>query len=334
MLGVGIIGAGWWAGEHARAVLAVPEARLVACSSRNPERLAAFRHAYGCAGETDYRRLLERPDIDAVAIAVPHDAHATIAIEALQAGKHVLLEKPMAPSRQECAAIATVARQSATRFMLGLTHHFIPAVAAARAIVERGELGRVVAGLCAHTRTWGWRGRPAFYRERSLGGGIWLTLGVHFVDRLLWLIESEVAGVSGTLARRFHDPTEHAADDVATATLRFASGATGTIILAGYRDGPDWNELHLIGERGGLRLDGRGLAVAHGQAWQSVAVDEANPMEVEWRAFARAIMAGTPPPVTLEHALRVMDVVFAVEEAAGRDAGCGMRDTGGRGDGE
>src|SRR5258708_6990262 len=224
MLGVGIIGAGWWAGEHARAIGGIPGTRLVGFSSRTPAHVAAFEREWGVAGYDDYHRLLERPDVDAVAIAVPHDLHAVIAIEALRAGKHVLLEKPMARNREECAAIAAAARQSAKTFMLGLTHHFIPPVAMAKAIVDRGELGAVVAGFCASALPWDWRRRPRFYLDRALGGGVWLTLGVHYVDRLLWLVESEVIAVKGVMGRRFHAPDEHQADDAVTALLQFANG--------------------------------------------------------------------------------------------------------------
>lgn len=316
MIGVGIIGAGWWAGEHAQAVAAVPGLRLAAFSSRSPERIAAFRAEYGVEGEDDYRRLLARPDIDAVAIATPHDTHARLAIEALEAGKHVLLEKPMARDRAECAAIAAAAGRSDALCMVGLTHHFIPAITETKALVARGEVGAIVSAFCAHTQTWGWERRPAFYRERALGGGVWLTLGVHFVDRFLWLIDSEVVAVKGVLGRRFHQPEEHSADDSATVLLHFANGATGTIVIAGQRSGPNWSEMRLIGERGMVRLDGQGLSVANGPEWRAVTLPEANPMALEWAAFAQAITEGTPLPVTLDHALRVMEVVFAAEDSA------------------
>src|SRR5205823_1881015 len=229
VIGVGIIGAGWWAGEHAKAVAAVPGLRLAAFSGRSQERIAAFGREHGVPGHDDYRRLLERPDVEAVAVAVPHDAHAEIAIAALAAGKHVLLEKPMARDRAECAAIAEAARRGEPVFMLGLTHPFIPAAPATKAIVERGDLGAVVAGFCALAQTWGGQRRPRFYLDRALGGGIWLTIGVHFVDRLLWLIDDEVVAVKAALGRRFHPPDEQRADDAATVLLHFANGATGTI---------------------------------------------------------------------------------------------------------
>jgi phthalate 4,5-cis-dihydrodiol dehydrogenase len=315
-IGVGIIGAGWWAGEHARAVAAVPGLRLAAFSSRSAERIAAFQGEFGVEGEADYRRLLARPDIDVVAIATPHDTHARLAVEALEAGKHVLLEKPMARDRAECAAIAEAAARSDKLCMVGFTHHFIPAVTATKDLVARGEVGAIVSAFCAHTQVWGWERRPSFYRERERGGGVWLTLGVHFVDRLLWLIDAEVVAVKASIGRRFHQPEEHNADDAATVHLQFANGAAGTLVIAGQRSGPTWSEMRLIGERGMIRLDGQGLAVAGGDEWRAVAVPDGNPMALEWAAFARAIAEGTPPPVTLDHALRVMEVVFAAEDSA------------------
>jgi phthalate 4,5-cis-dihydrodiol dehydrogenase len=316
MLGVGIIGAGWWAGAHAKALAETPGLRLVAFSSRTPARVAAFQQAHGGDGYDDYRRVLERRDVDAVVVATSHDAHAAIAIEALDAGKHVLLEKPMARNREECLAIADAVGRSSKLFMLGLTHHFLPALAAAKAHVYRGDLGAIVAGSCVFIHPWEWQRRPRFYRDRALGGGVWMTQGVHFVDRFLWLIESDVVAVKGVLGRRFHAPEEQPADDAATALLQFASGATGTIIVAGSRAGPSTNELRLVGERGLLRLDERGLALSRGDAWQPVPTAEGNPLALEWQAFARAIQEGGPSPVPLGYALRVMDVVFAVEQSA------------------
>ena len=213
-MGVGIIGTGWWAEEHAKAVRALPHIRLVCFSSRSAQNIARFCQLYGGDGYDDYRRVLDRPDVDAVAIATPHDTHAPLAIEALAAGKHVLLEKPMAPNRAGCAAIAEAARHSRGRFMLGLTHHFIPGVMRAREAIVSGELGAIVSGFCGCAVTWDQpRGRPRFYLDRRLGGGIWMTLGVHFVDRLLWLIDAEVKVVRGRLARRFHSSDEQQADD-------------------------------------------------------------------------------------------------------------------------
>jgi predicted dehydrogenase len=316
MIGVGIIGAGWWAREHARAVMSIPTAQLVAFASRSPDRIACFERDYGVPGVDDYRRLLERSNVDAVVVAVPHDLHASVAIAALDAGKHVLLEKPMARDWAECIAIAAAARRGRTSFMLGMTHHFNPAVAAAHRIVASGDLGRLVAGSCLFTQTWNWRRRAPFYRKRALGGGVWLTLGIHFVDRLMWLFGTDVIAVKAVLGRRFHAATEHAADDFATTFLHFDGDAAGTVTLAGYRSGPPRNEMVVVGECATLRLDERGLAISQAESWQPVTVEDGDPMERELAAWCRSITEGTPPPVGLEYALALMEVVFAAERSS------------------
>jgi predicted dehydrogenase len=168
------------------------------------------------------------------------------------------------------------------------------------------------------TQTWDWRRRAPFYRDRALGGGVWLTLGIHFVDRLLWLFGTDVVAVKAILNPRFHTPAEHAADDIATTFLHFAGAAAGTIMLAGFRSGPLRNDMQIIGERATLRLDERGLAVSQGENWLPVAVEEANPMQRQCAAWTRAIMQGTPSPVGLEYALALMRVVFAAEESSAK----------------
>jgi predicted dehydrogenase len=199
-----------------------------------------------------------------------------------------------------------------------LTHHFIPGVMQARKVITSGELGTVVSAFIGCVVTWEQpRGRPAFYLDRRLGGGAWMTLGVHFIDRLLWLIDAEITRVSGRVERRFHSANELQADDSAAALLEFKGGATGTVLLGGYRSSPTWIEMRILGDRAMLRLDAQGLAISSGTDWRPVPLEERNIMEIEWEAFAAAVENGGPMPISLEHALRVMNTVFDVEAASG-----------------
>jgi predicted dehydrogenase len=144
-----------------------------------------------------------------------------------------------------------------------------------------------------------------------------MTLGVHFVDRLLWLIGTDVLSARGVVRQRFHSSAEQQADDSVAALLTFSSGATGSLLLAGYRSGPIWDEMQIIGERAVLRLEGQNLSVSRGEEWRSLPGEERNPMAIEWDAFASAVRDGTPPPISLDFALKVMETVFAVEESSG-----------------
>lgn len=112
MLGVGIIGAGHFGAAHAKALQSVPNARLVAACRNDTQGLGAFIEAFGGAGYLDYRDLLSDPNVDAVVIALPHHLHTDVAIACAEAGKHIMIEKPMAPTVAECRDILAAAQKA------------------------------------------------------------------------------------------------------------------------------------------------------------------------------------------------------------------------------
>ncbi len=111
-LGVGIIGAGSFGERHAQALAALDDVRLVAATRTNPAALAEFTARYGGRGYTDYHALLADPAVEAVVIATPHHLHTGAVETAARAGKHILLEKPMAPTLAECDRILAAADQA------------------------------------------------------------------------------------------------------------------------------------------------------------------------------------------------------------------------------
>jgi predicted dehydrogenase len=117
-LGVGIIGAGFFGGEHAKAVAAVSGARLVAASARRPERLAAFTDQFGGTGYADYRDLLADPAVDAVCIALPNNLHAEATVAAARAGKAILIEKPMTSTLEDADTIVGVIQETGAPLMV------------------------------------------------------------------------------------------------------------------------------------------------------------------------------------------------------------------------
>ncbi len=120
MLGVGIIGAGHFGAAHAKVLQSVPNARLVAACRNDTQGLGAFIEAFGGAGYLDYRDLLSDPNVDAVVIALPHHLHTDVAIACAEAGKHIMIEKPMAPTVAECRDILAAAQRQASRSCLAI----------------------------------------------------------------------------------------------------------------------------------------------------------------------------------------------------------------------
>jgi predicted dehydrogenase len=144
VLHVGVIGAGYWGPNLIRNFNEAPGAEPVAVADLSPDRLRTIRKRYpSIHTSTDHRELLADASIDAVAIATPISTHRALCEEALAAGKHVLVEKPLAGSSADAEAIVRAARAAGRTLMVGHTFVYNPAVTAVRNLLERGELGRV-----------------------------------------------------------------------------------------------------------------------------------------------------------------------------------------------
>src|SRR5882762_3815348 len=139
-----VIGAGGIGLDHLVSLSACPRAASVAIAENNPQRAKEATERFRIPRSyADYRELLDQPDIDAVTIALPNHLHAPVAIQALKSRKHVLLEKPMATSAKEAAKIVEVAKNMKRTLMVAQTLRFNRHTQAAKAIMERGDLGEV-----------------------------------------------------------------------------------------------------------------------------------------------------------------------------------------------
>jgi predicted dehydrogenase len=209
-LGVGMIGYAFMGRAHSQAwrnALSYFDApvspRLVAVAGRNEAAASETAYRFGWEGvETDWRRLLERDDIDIIDICTPGDTHAEIAVAALEAGKHVLCEKPLANSVEEAQAMvraAEAARAKGVRSMVGFTYRRVPAIAYARALVAEGRLGRIVHVRGQYLQDWltdpssplTWR----LQKERA-GSGALGDIGAHIVDLAQFVTGEQLTGVS------------------------------------------------------------------------------------------------------------------------------------------
>jgi predicted dehydrogenase len=248
-LRVGLLGAGWIADRHARAVLAQPEAELVAASSWREPSLAALAERHGIPRTTtDWRELAVDPQLDAVVVGTPNALHAEQSVAFLEAGKHVLVEKPMARNLAECDRMLAAAARSPGRLMVAHCWRFHPDVLALRARVAAGELGEVV-----KTRSYGvhagWGPSGWFTDPELAGGGALLDMGVHAIDTTRFLLGDPLPErVFATVATRYGD---YKVDDDAVVLVRW-SNATSSIIESG------WWQPHLGGLEADTELYGTG----------------------------------------------------------------------------
>jgi predicted dehydrogenase len=281
-LGVGMVGYGFMGAAHSHAwrtaahVLDLPLApRMVAVCGRDAAAAGAAARRYGwAAAESDWRVLIGRPDVQLIDICAPGDAHAEIAIAALDAGQHVLCEKPLAttvPQAQAMAAAAERAGARGVRSMIGFNYRRVPAIALARQLVRDGRLGGIRQVRASYRQDW--LADPAFpltwrLQREHAGAGALGDLGSHIVDLAQHLSGELITGVSGTTAtfvgeRPLAGPDGAAprtgpvtVDDAALFTARLGASGLGSFEATRFAPGRK-NELRieLNGERGSLAFN-------------------------------------------------------------------------------
>jgi predicted dehydrogenase len=314
MLGVGILGAGFFGAYHARAIAAAQGVRLVAACADELPLAEAFTSEHGGKPYSDWRAMLDDKSLDAVAITAPHHLHCQLAVAALQAGKHVLLEKPMALSVAECSRIIAAAETGSAKLMVGQIMHFVWPCLVAREILDRGDLGKPVTGSSRLLKTWMESNRRGWHLDPATGGGMLMTAGIHALDQLVWLMEQRVSSVSAAVSTSFHDQK---ADDSAMMLLRFADGRFGQVASIGFRDGGGAFDMDLVCENGTLRIDpDRGVAIGRGGQWSDVANSRdpawmQNAVIREWQAMVAAIENDAEVPVSGDYGRHIIACIDA-----------------------
>ncbi|MDH7571544.1 MAG: Gfo/Idh/MocA family oxidoreductase [Armatimonadota bacterium] len=223
-LGLGMLGCGVIAGAWLRALRAADQAlwHLAAVCDREPEKARAAAGA-NVPAYTEMEALLADPGVDAVLILLPNFLHADAAVCALEAGKPVLVEKPMATTLPECDRMIEAARRTGLPLMVGMVNRFHSAYREARRRLHAGEFGTLgfISEYCNYRTAPNWYIRPWLKQETTCGGGMFLQMGIHNLDRAVWL--SGAAPVWAHAAVR--DMTGIWADETAVATVGLESGA-------------------------------------------------------------------------------------------------------------
>lgn len=229
VLRMGIAGLGVASTQILPAVAKLPYIRIAAAADTRKEALAKFRAEYGAAVYESVEAMCQSPDVDFVYIATPSELHAEHTITAARCGKHVIVEKPMALTMEECEAMNRAAEEHRVKLLCGHTHSFDPPVRRIREIVARGELGR----LCM-IHSWNYNEfmyRPRMKHELAASRGVVLNQGPHQVDivRLIGggMVRSVRASVGAWNASRPHEGAY-------ACFLEFESGAVATLVYSGY----------------------------------------------------------------------------------------------------
>ena len=319
MTGVGIIGAGHFGSVHAKAIASVDGLEVVAACREDQELVRDFVAEFGGVAYADWKRVVMDPHVEIVLIATPHHLHEEIAVTAARAGKHILLEKPMAPTHKACQAIAKAAIDADVQLLVGHTMQFALPCLKAKEILDSGVMGQVRAGSSSLIKPWMEGNRKPWHLSPETGGGMLLTAGIHALDRLAFLLGQRVVGVSAMMDSLFH---EQAVDDTALLTLRFAEGAIGQVQSIGHLGGPITAATEIVCEMGVLRVDlERGVSIGRGGTWEAVPdSSELGWMQQaimrEWRAMLAALQGEAPLPVKPDYASHIVQVIEASARAS------------------
>ncbi len=294
-LSVGMVGYAFMGAAHSQAWRNAPRffdlpmgVSMRALAGRDPDKVAAAARQLGWeATETSWRALVDRDDIDLVDVCTPGDTHAEIAIAALEAGKHVLCEKPLANSVEEAEAMTLAAERAAAagvRSMVGFTYRRVPAIGLARRLVAEGRLGTIHHVRAQYLQDWivdpeaplSWR-----LDKTKAGSGALGDIGAHIIDLAEHITGDTIGRVSGRL-RTFVDerpvPTEHAGlsgpagvgrgavtvDDAAAFLAEFRGGALGVFEATRFANGrKNAIRIEVNGSQGSLAFDFEDMNLLH-----------------------------------------------------------------------
>ncbi|OIJ66095.1 Gfo/Idh/MocA family protein [Streptomyces mangrovisoli] len=315
---LGLIGAGAVGVLHADAAAGTPGVRVSAVCDIVAETARRVAGPLNAAVFTDHRDLIASGLVDAVVVNTPHALHTDIVTTAAAAGLHVLVEKPMATRSEDCARMEKACADAGVVLFVGHIQHFLPPMAAARAALDTGAVGAVLAVHDWRSTDYGPGSRPAWFFDPALsGGGVFINIGTHCVDRLLWLTGQRPLAVAAKAVHRGDLPVE---TDV-LARLELDGGTVGHITVTSTRL-PARDELTVIGERGTIRVARGTGAVLHpddGTAPVVLADESADDVPTAFRdqlaAFASAVRGEAPPAIPAAYGRGVIEAVESVYAA-------------------
>jgi len=330
----GVIGCGAIAQRrHIPECVANPDSKLVALSDPMAERVKELAKKYGATAYTDHKKMLQDADIDAVVVAGPNALHAQQSMDALNADRHVLCEKPMATTREDAKAMIQAAEKNKKYLMIGLNQRLMPPHVKAKEILKSGRLGNVLSFRTAfkHPGPEGWSvdaGKSWFFKKGQAIMGVTGDLGVHKADLLRWLLGQEFAEVGGFLATLDkRDPQGHLIDldDNAYLTLKTDGGVIGSMMLSWTNYGAEENYTVLYCQKGVLSLGtdptyGVTVAYANGdRELHKVGEIATNVKQVASGiidSFTKSIQTNTPPEIDGMEGYRALDVILTAMDAA------------------
>jgi UDP-N-acetyl-2-amino-2-deoxyglucuronate dehydrogenase len=260
-----VIGVGKVTELHAAALSRLGISQFTAVCSSHKEKADLFARKYNIRGYTDVSEMVKNEKIDAAIICTPHPFHRTPAIAAMEAGAHVLVEKPLASCLEDCDAMLAASERNQKQLGVICQRRWYRPVQRVRAAIDQGKIGRPVFGT---VNILGWRDE-AYYKSdpwrgswEGEGGGVLVNQASHQLDLLQWFM-GEIEELYGIWSNLNHPYIE--VEDTANAIIRFKNGAVGNIIVSNSQKPGIYGKVHVHGENGasvGVQTDGGAMFIA------------------------------------------------------------------------
>jgi len=303
-LNVGVVGVGAMGHNHVRVYTRLKNANLMAVSDLMKGTLAEVSKKYNTVGFVDYDNVLKMPEIDAVSICVPTTYHYEVVMSAIEQGKHVLVEKPIAFTLKEAKDMVRAARKEGVKLATGHVERFNPAVLEAKKLLREKLIGEVVSVSAK---------RVGPFPPRIKDVGVTIDLAIHEVDVMAYLMDSPVSKVYAHVGSRL-EKCEY--EDHAEIMMEFYNNAIGMLEvnwLTPYKK----RQLEVTGTDGIISLDYIDQTVEiFGKNARNVRVPHNEPLMVELDSFLNAIMLDEKPKITGEDGIHALKTVLAAMKSA------------------
>lgn len=342
MLKIGVVGVGSISEMHIQPYLANEDVELVALCDINEKRLAEKGELYNVEQlYNNHQDLLSNPDIDAISICTWNNSHAEIAIDALEAGKHVLVEKPLSMTVEEALAVEAAAKKSGKVAQVGFVRRHGNTTDVLKRFIDGGDLGEIYYGKASYLRR---LGNPGgwFSDISKSGGGPLIDLGVHVIDILWYLMgKPRPVSVSGNtynkLGNRSHieqlsfyqaadyDPTLNDVEDLTNALIRFENGASIFVDVSfTLQAKKDETSVQIFGDKGGADVEPalsivtekNNIILNSTPQIDSLALDVGQAFRNEIDHFVECIKEGKENIAPISDGVEVMKMLNAIYESA------------------
>lgn len=255
--GAAVFGAGWVSTEHIAAYKQNPHCDVVAVGSRSIDsaKRAVAESGIECEVTSSFDELLNNPAVQIISITTPNDSHADLCIRALESGKHVVLEKPIAIAQEDSDRLVSVAKRSAGKTIVSFVLRWNPLFNIIHAQLADGAVGSIFYAEVDYFHAIGpWYGQFAWNSKRSVGGSALLSAGCHAVDAMLYFVDDEVVEVSSYSAKsRLEAFAPYEYDPTSVTICKFKQGAIGKVACSLEANSPYMFNILLMGDKGTIK---------------------------------------------------------------------------------